>query len=45
MRDELKEFVMRGNVVDLAIGILVGGAFENSLTSLVNDPAPVVVTS
>lgn len=34
---ELKEFMMRGNVVDMAVGVVVGGAFGQIVTSLVND--------
>ncbi len=34
---EFKEFIMRGNVVDMAIGIIIGVAFGNIVTSLVND--------
>jgi len=34
---EFKEFVMRGNVLDLAIGVIIGGAFGKIVTSLVND--------
>jgi large conductance mechanosensitive channel len=34
---EFKEFAMRGNVIDLAVGIIVGGAFGKIITSLVND--------
>lgn len=34
---EFKEFVMRGNVVDMAVGIIIGGAFTAIVTSLVND--------
>lgn len=34
---EFKEFAMRGNVVDMAIGVVVGGAFGKIVTSLVND--------
>jgi len=34
---EFKTFAMRGNVVDMAIGIIVGGAFGKIVTSLVND--------
>lgn len=37
MLKEFKEFAMRGNVVDLAIGIIIGGAFGQITTSLVND--------
>ncbi|MDR1570121.1 MAG: large conductance mechanosensitive channel protein MscL [Oscillospiraceae bacterium] len=32
-----KEFAMRGNVVDLAVGVMIGGAFGKIVTSLVND--------
>ena len=34
---EFREFAMRGNVVDLAIGIIIGAAFGKIVTSLVND--------
>lgn len=34
---DFKEFAMRGNVTDLAIGIVIGGAFGKIVTSLVND--------
>ena len=34
---ELREFAMRGNVVDLAVGIIIGAAFGKIITSLVND--------
>lgn len=34
---EFKEFAMRGNVLDLAIGIIIGAAFGAIVTSLVND--------
>lgn len=37
MLKEFKEFVMRGSVLDLAIGIIIGGAFGRIVTSLVND--------
>ena len=37
MVKEFKAFVMRGNVVDLAVGIIIGGAFAKVVTSLVND--------
>jgi large conductance mechanosensitive channel len=37
MLKEFKEFVMRGNVVDLAIGIVIGGAFGKIVTSFVSD--------
>ena len=35
--DEFKAFVIRGNVVDLAVGVIIGGAFGKIVTSLVND--------
>jgi large conductance mechanosensitive channel len=34
---EFREFAMRGNVVDLAVGVIMGGAFGKIVTSLVND--------
>ena len=34
---EFKEFAMRGNVVDMAVGIIIGGAFGKIITSFVND--------
>lgn len=34
---EFKEFAMRGNVVDMAVGIIIGGAFGKIVSSLVND--------
>jgi large conductance mechanosensitive channel len=37
MLKEFKEFAMRGNVVDLAVGVIIGGAFGKIVTSLVND--------
>lgn len=35
--DEFKKFAMRGNVVDLAVGIVIGAAFQKIVTSLVNN--------
>ena len=35
--DEFKTFIMRGNVMDLAVGVIIGGAFGKIVTSLVND--------
>ncbi len=35
--NEFKEFVMRGNVVDMAVGVVVGGAFKGIIDSLVAD--------
>lgn len=37
MLKEFKEFAMRGNVVDLAVGIIIGAAFGRIVTSIVND--------
>lgn len=37
MLKEFRAFAMRGNVVDLAVGIIIGGAFGTIVTSLVND--------
>ena len=37
MLKEFKEFAMRGNVVDMAVGVVIGGAFGKIVTSLVND--------
>ncbi len=34
---EFKEFIMRGNVIDLAVGVIIGGAFQAIVNSLVND--------
>lgn len=36
-RSELKDFLMRGNVVDMAVGIVIGAAFGKIVTSFVND--------
>lgn len=35
--NEFKEFIARGNVMDMAIGIIIGGAFKAIVDSLVND--------
>lgn len=37
MIKEFKEFIARGNVLDLAVGVIVGGAFGKIVTSIVND--------
>lgn len=34
---EFKTFIARGNVMDMAVGVIVGGAFSNITTSLIND--------
>lgn len=35
--DEFKEFALKGNIVDMAIGVIIGGAFGKIVTSFVND--------
>ena len=35
--DEFKTFISRGNVVDMAVGVIIGGSFGKIVTSLVND--------
>ena len=35
--DEFKKFISRGSVVDMAIGVIIGGAFGKIVSSLVND--------
>lgn len=37
MIKEFKEFISKGNVMDMAVGIIIGGAFSSIVTSLVND--------
>lgn len=37
MINEFKKFIARGNVLDLAVGVIVGGAFSSIVTSLVNN--------
>ena len=37
MWKEFKEFATKGNIVDMAIGVIIGGAFQKIVTSLVND--------
>jgi large conductance mechanosensitive channel len=37
LASEFKDFAMRGNVVDMAVGIVIGGAFGKIVTSFVND--------
>ena len=37
MLDEFKKFAMRGNVVDMAVGIIIGGAFGKIISSFVSD--------
>lgn len=47
MFKEFKTFITRGNIIDLAIGVIIGGAFQKVVTSLVNDiimPAISIIT-
>ena len=47
MLKEFKEFAMKGNIVDLAIGVVIGGAFQSIVNSLVQDiimPAISIIT-
>lgn len=45
MIKEFKEFAMRGNVIDLAVGVVIGGAFGKIVTSLVDDViTPAILT-
>lgn len=37
MIKEFKEFALKGNIIDLAVGVVIGGAFGKIVTSLVND--------
>lgn len=37
MLKDFKKFITRGNVVDMAVGVIIGGAFQKIVTSLVND--------
>ncbi|MBM3457273.1 MAG: large conductance mechanosensitive channel protein MscL, partial [Armatimonadetes bacterium] len=37
MLNEFKEFLKRGNVLDLAVGVIIGGAFGKLVTSMVED--------
>ena len=40
--DEFKQFAMRGNVIDLAVGVVIGAAFGKIVSSLVADVIPAV---
>ena len=37
MLKEFKEFALKGNVIDMAVGVIIGGAFSTIVSSLVND--------
>ena len=41
---EFKTFIMRGNVIDLAVGVIIGGAFQAIVNSLVNDVVSPVIS-
>lgn len=41
---EFKQFAMRGNVIDMAVGVIIGGAFGKIVSSLVNDIIMPIVT-
>ncbi|MCC8068008.1 MAG: large conductance mechanosensitive channel protein MscL, partial [Clostridiales bacterium] len=42
--DEFKTFIMRGNVIDMAVGVIIGSAFSSIVSSLVDDIVMPVVT-
>ena len=42
--NEFKEFAMKGNVVDMAVGVIIGGPFGKIVTSLVNDVIMPLIT-
>ena len=47
MLKEFKEFATRGNIMDLAVGVVIGGAFQSIINSLVSDiimPAVSIIT-
>ncbi len=37
LAEDFKKFAMRGNVIDMAVGVIIGGAFGKIVTSVVND--------
>lgn len=41
---EFKDFIAKGNVIDLAVGVIIGGAFSGIVTSLVNDVVTPLIT-
>lgn len=43
--NEFKVFIMRGNVLDLAVGVIIGGAFQKIINSLVNDVIMPLITT
>ena len=36
-KEEFKKMILRGNIIDMAVGVIIGGAFSKIVTSLVND--------
>ncbi len=44
MLKEFKEFATKGNIMDMAIGVIIGGAFQKIVTSLVNDLIMPIIT-
>ena len=44
MLKEFKEFALKGNMIDLAVGVIIGGAFNNLVTSLVDNVFMPVIT-
>ena len=42
--NDFKTFIMRGNVIDLAVGVIIGGAFQAIVNSLVNDVVSPVIS-
>ena len=45
MLKEFKEFALKGNVMDLAIGVIIGGAFQSIVSSLVDDIIMPIINS
>src|SRR6478736_2010462 len=42
---EFREFAIKGNVIDLAVGVIIGGAFKNIIDSIINDLIMPIVAS
>jgi large conductance mechanosensitive channel len=42
---EFREFAIKGNVIDLAVGVIIGGAFKNIIDSVINDLIMPIVAS
>lgn len=42
---EFKKFIQRGNVIDLAVGVIIGGAFSKITSSMVNDIIMPLITA